>query len=349
MDLRKAFDSMHHDLLIAKLDAYGITTNSLKLLKSYLTNRQQRVKIGNATSEWKEILKGVPQGSILFNIFINDMFHFITRADLANYADDNTICSEQPTKQQVVEVLRAESNLAIEWFTRNLMLANPQKFQALFLNYKEENLTFDLDTVTIIADDVVKLLGVHLDSKLNFENHISHICKKAGNHLNVLKRLTKFINKNDRMAIFGAFILCHFQLCSVVWHFCRLGSMTKMEKIQERALRFVHGDYTSDYNGLLSISKLLSLKRGRERSIATLTYKIMHNLAPSYLKDVITPTSNLKLRLPSFKCTRHGLNSFMYKAPRIWNTLPIQTRTASSLPGFKVIIKKWNGYSHMGS
>ena len=62
------------------------------------------------------------------------MFHFITMADQVNYADDNTICSEQPTKQQVVEVLRVESNLAIEWFTRNLMLANPQKFQALFLN-----------------------------------------------------------------------------------------------------------------------------------------------------------------------------------------------------------------------
>ena len=194
--------------------------------------------------------------TILFNIFINDTFHFITKADLVNYADDNTICSEQPTEQQVVEVLRAESNLTIEWFTRNIMLDNPQKFQALFLNCKEENFTFDLDNV--ITDDVVKLLGVHLDSNLNFENHISHISKKAGNHLNVLKRLSKFINKNDRIAIFRAFILCHFQLCSVVWHFCGLGSMTKMEKIQERALRFVHGDYTSDYtsDGLLSISKL---------------------------------------------------------------------------------------------
>ena len=97
MDLSKAFDCMHHDLLIAKLDAYGITPNSLKLLKSYITNRQQRVKIGNTTSEWKGILKEVPQSSILgprlSNIFINGMFHFITRADLVNYADDNTICS----------------------------------------------------------------------------------------------------------------------------------------------------------------------------------------------------------------------------------------------------------------
>ena len=117
MDLSKAFDCMHHALLITKLDAYGITTISLKLLKSYLTNRQQRVKIGNATSEWKEILREVPQGSILgpilFNIFINDMFHLITRDDLVNYADDNTICSEKATKQQAVKVLRAKSNLAI--------------------------------------------------------------------------------------------------------------------------------------------------------------------------------------------------------------------------------------------
>ena len=106
------------------------------------------------------------------------MFHFITRADLVNYADDNTICSEQPIKQQVVEVLRAELNLAIEWFTRNLMLANPQKFQALLLNCKEEKFTFDLDNVTIIPDDVVKLLGEHLDSKLNFKTTYHTFAKK---------------------------------------------------------------------------------------------------------------------------------------------------------------------------
>ena len=87
----------------------------------------------------------------------------------------------------MVEVLRAESNLAIEWFTRNLMLANLQKFQILFLNCEEEHFTFDLYNATIIPDHVVKLFGVHFDSNLNFKNHISHICKKAGNLLNIQK------------------------------------------------------------------------------------------------------------------------------------------------------------------
>ena len=71
MDLSKAFDCMAHDLLIAKLEAYGLATNSIKLMQSYLTNRQQRFNIGNTTSEWSDIIKGVPQGSILGPILFN--------------------------------------------------------------------------------------------------------------------------------------------------------------------------------------------------------------------------------------------------------------------------------------
>ena len=95
MDLSKAFDCMPHELLLANLEDCGLSGNSIKIMRSYLTKRKQRVKIGNGTSEWADILKGVPQGSILgpilFNIFLNDMFKFIQKADLVNYADDNTI------------------------------------------------------------------------------------------------------------------------------------------------------------------------------------------------------------------------------------------------------------------
>ena len=94
MDLSKAFDCLPHDLLKAKLKTYGLSVGAVDLLDSYLSNRRQRVKLGPSTSNWEPLFKGVPQGSILgpliFNIFINDIFHVIKKGTLYNYADDNS-------------------------------------------------------------------------------------------------------------------------------------------------------------------------------------------------------------------------------------------------------------------
>ena len=94
MDLSKAFDTFNHNLLIAKLGAYGFETDALRYMKSYLTNRKQRVRVNKTFSEWERITTGVPQGSILgpplFNIFLNVLFLFISNSSLS-YADDNTL------------------------------------------------------------------------------------------------------------------------------------------------------------------------------------------------------------------------------------------------------------------
>ena len=96
------------------------------------------------------------------------------------------------------------------------------------------------------------------------------------------------------------------------------------------------------YHDLLHKAKLPTLELGRERSIAILTYKILHDQEPSYLKDLINCNRNSKLYLP-YKSTKHGINSFSYQAPRIWNSLPETTRNAPSLPSFKTRLKGWTG------
>ena len=99
MDLSRAFDCLPHDLLLGKLRAYGLTENACSLVSSYLSNRKQQVKLGPHCSDWGDIVKGVPQGSILghllFNIFINDIFHIVDQSSLYNYADDNTLSYSQ--------------------------------------------------------------------------------------------------------------------------------------------------------------------------------------------------------------------------------------------------------------
>ena len=197
---------------------------------------------------------------------------------------------------------------------------------------------FEIDDITLFAEEYVKHLGVNLDKNLNYDTHIQQICKKAGNHLNALKRLSPYISTNHRMAIFRCFS-SSVALCVI---FVEWGTLKRWEKFKKEGCVLFTVTILQIMT-LLCKSKMPSLKLERERNIAIQTYTIKNNLAPRYLKELITPIQNAKNHLLLFKSTRHGLNSFAYMAPGIWNTLPGCTRNATSLQNFKSRINKWSG------
>ena len=133
MDLSLAFDCLPHGLLISKLHAYRVSHGACKLIANYLQNRKQRVKINDVKSEWAAVTKGVPQGSILgpllFNIFINDLFYFMDKCTLYNYADDNSMSICSPSLCEVISCLQHDGEKAVKWFANNGLKANPDKFQ----------------------------------------------------------------------------------------------------------------------------------------------------------------------------------------------------------------------------
>ena len=133
-DLSKVFDCIPHDLIIAKLEAYGFQMDALKLVYDYLSNRKQRVKIKEEFSPWSDIEYGVPQGSILgpllFNIHLCDLFYFLEGIDIASYADE-TLYIAKETKVSVINALETSSQKLFKWFSYNFMKANSDKSHLL--------------------------------------------------------------------------------------------------------------------------------------------------------------------------------------------------------------------------
>ena len=133
-DLSKAFDCIAHDLLIAKLAAYGFSDTALRYIYSYLSNRKQCVRINNTYSNYQKIISRVSQGSILgpifFNLSMNDLLFFVSDVSLHNFADDNTLSAFAETILELIDILQSGSEIVIDWFKNNKMIVNPDKFQA---------------------------------------------------------------------------------------------------------------------------------------------------------------------------------------------------------------------------
>ena len=356
MDLSKAFDCLPHDLITAKPSAYGLSVDACDFLNSYLSNRKQRVKLGQFQCSWLNIIKGVPQGSILgpllFNIFMNDIFYFKKKSKIFNFADDNTVTYSDKSLETTKEVLVDESIICIDWFKNNKMQANPDKFQAImlglqgFLNCKSLN----LNGIEIKCEDSVKLLGVTFDYMLNFDIHISDICKKAARQINVLLRLSKYLSTETKILIYKSFIRSNFNYCPLVWHFCSKTSTVKMEKLQYRALRLVFNDFESSYETLLERVNMPSLHVSRIRLIATESFKILHKMTPLYLQDLLSYKNSAYtfrydnlVDVPRVRTTKYGKSTFRYEAAQVWNSLPNELRKVEDFREFRRLVDTWSG------
>ena len=247
MDLSKAFDCISHDLLLAKLYAYGFGKKSVKLSYSYLKDRKQRVKINSTYSSWKDIVSGVPRGSVLgpllFNLYINDLFYFIKDTDICNYADDNTLSFADSNVEKIIHNLEIEIKILVAWFINNGFVLNEDKCRFLLIE-TSTNKNTDKRSIKIGHKEIVecqksKLLGVTIDKNINMVEHIQKICKQTSNKLHAFARVSNFLDERKRKILMKSFVISRFNYCPIVWMFCQRRSNNLINKIHERALRII--------------------------------------------------------------------------------------------------------------
>ena len=328
MDLSKAFDTIKHDLLVAKLHAYGFSNGSLKLLYSYLKNRWYRTKINHKFSSWKELSQGVPQGFVLgpllFNIYLNDLFFLSEFTDLCNFADDTTFYACDMDLNSLIKRLEHDSFLAIEWFENNNMKLNQDKCHLLVSGYKNENVWANIGNEKIWESSKQKLLGLDIDRNLNFNEHVSSLCRKAGNKLSVLARLSNFMSFKQSCILLKNFVESQFGYCPFIWMFHSRRVNNKINHLNKRSFRIVYKYSYRSYVDLLAKGKSFTVHQTNIQSLAIELFKFKRNLSNVIMCNILkarTQTYNLQLKEDFVRdCVntrRYDLHSLSYFASEV--------------------------------
>ena len=265
---------------------------------------------------------------------------------MANYAYDTTPYTGGKNTQDVITSLENCALVLFKWFENNLMKANSDKSHLLLSTSTSSTANINGDIIKNSESE--KLLGVTIDYKLNFEEHLSKVCDKASQKLNALARISSYMNINQRKRIMRAFISSQFGYCPLVWFFCSRKINNRINRIQERALRIVYKDYVSTFAQLLEKDSSVSIHIRNLQILATEIFKARNNLSPPIVQNIFRTTEPAySLRRDTIfesrriQTQRYGIESLTNLGPKIWSQVPNEIKESASLAVFKNKIKNW--------
>ena len=177
------------------------------------------------------------------------MFYDITDCDIASYADDNTPYCSSFSLDKVINKLEACTNNLFKWFHENHMKANADKCHLLVTS--NSAVSANIQELVINNSNEEKLLGIKIDTKLSFENHVSYLCKKASQKLHALARIVNYMDLSRRKCLMKAFVTSEFNYCPLSWIFHSRELNNRINRIHERALRLVYQDNSLSFAEVL--------------------------------------------------------------------------------------------------
>ena len=246
------------DLLLAKLRAYGVGEEAIVFLHSYLSGRKQRVKVNGVFSDWLPVYCGVPQGSLLgpllFNVFINDPNFSVQLSSLRLYADDTTAYATNTDISALKLSLNKDLENLSSWFASNYLSVNSKKTQAMIMGKHSHEPALHIGDSFIEISGFLNILGVCIDDKLSFKDHLSTVLRKVYAKVGALRRLRKLVPADISLMLYKAYILPYLEYCSPLLLGINKTLNKKLESANYYALKaLLNFGNSLDYDSILSL------------------------------------------------------------------------------------------------
>ena len=349
IDLSKAFDTVDHNILLNKLEFYGVKNSNLKWFESYLHKRQQFIGYDQNQTKMNYITCGVPQGSILgpllFLIYVNDLNNVSDLLDPIMFADDTNLFYSHSNIKILFDTVNRELCKLNNWFHANKLSLNVSKTKYTFFHKLRQNINIPLvlpnlsiNGITVKRERSIKFLGV-------FQTIENKISKNIG----MLFKAKFLLNQKCLKSIYFSFIHCYLTYANIAWGSTHQSKLKKLYKQQKHASRIIFNkDITTHSRPLLKSLNALNVYQLNIFQTILLMYKCNNNSSPVLYRDKFTtinhryPTrqSTHNFRIPERKSQTTNF-SISFRGPYLWNNyLSENIKTLTSLPAFKKATKQ---------
>ena len=357
LDLRKAFDTVNHKVLLCKLSSFNFSPLALRWFESYLTGRCQHVAVNNQLSPALELHTGVPQGSILgpllFSLYINDLPSVCPDVETLLYADDTVMYVHAKTKQLAAAKLTSALEQISKWLNCSCLQLNLKKTVGMFFTKRQcniaSNITISGHNIDIVSE--VKYLGITIDSNLTFKKHIKKVSQRIRFSLANFKYIRNTLTLKAAKLYMNAMIMSHITYCLTSWGQTNSSTLKPLEMLYKQTLKVLDQKPNSSHHcTILHKHKLLCWEDLIKYRNICLVFKILRGLAPPPLNTFITQRNNTgqitrsatrgDLTVP-FRKSTFGQLSFSVKALQNWNSLPTHIKEIHTYCTFTSKLKIW--------